>query len=491
MAQKFCTKCGAELKEGLKFCVKCGTPIRQPIETQQTSKVVNPEYQSTINTVRKIGKAFEIILAVVPLLCCLIGFVFGIVCTNYDTGDHLLFDFYRTREPWILGHVAFFLLIITTVFYFVAILLKKRIKGLRIVLSAIGLACNLYLMIYCFVFLYDTATLVIAIMGTIGTGFFIANLFISIFRKEKQELESITKKLSLIFTAASLVVVGAAAGALTPTVFVPGYKYHQAMSLLDVNVDKAIDIFEDLNVKDSAQQALLAAARKEFQKKDYKSGIAKMQEASGHVMICYRNGNESLDSYSAYRLNVDDYSYHSYVLTKDELDEITKTDMFGKWNLVAYKFNASIYHTYDDNNHYYELPVNNLVKLYFSLPGTESLCFSLNYSDSVYKTNPYYEVKVAQDAHPISISIPSEFLNAPVTSIGYQGFFECSSLRTVNITKSIKNIEYYAFAKCTSLSTMNYEGTKAEWASVYKGYNWYDYTQLTGVNCSDGFVAFE
>lgn len=29
MAQKFCTKCGAELKPGLKFCVKCGAEVKQ------------------------------------------------------------------------------------------------------------------------------------------------------------------------------------------------------------------------------------------------------------------------------------------------------------------------------------------------------------------------------------------------------------------------------------------------------------------------------
>ena len=82
-----------------------------------------------------------------------------------------------------------------------------------------------------------------------------------------------------------------------------------------------------------------------------------------------------------------------------------------------------------------------------------------------------------------SITIPDS-----VTSIGDAVFNNCGSLSSITIGSGITLIENDTFYACESLSSISYNGTKAQWASISKGDNWYDSVPATVVHCTDGDV---
>ena len=68
-------------------------------------------------------------------------------------------------------------------------------------------------------------------------------------------------------------------------------------------------------------------------------------------------------------------------------------------------------------------------------------------------------------------------------------FSGCTSLTSITIPASLTSIEGEVFKDCTSLATMNFGGTKAQWSSVSKGYNWKENLLATVIHCSDGDAA--
>ena len=80
-----------------------------------------------------------------------------------------------------------------------------------------------------------------------------------------------------------------------------------------------------------------------------------------------------------------------------------------------------------------------------------------------------------------SIEIPSG-----VTSIGHEAFSGCSSLTSIEIPSSVTSIGDYAFCNCTALTTINYEGTRAEWDAVDRGWDWIGYESAVRIVCTDG-----
>ena len=74
-----------------------------------------------------------------------------------------------------------------------------------------------------------------------------------------------------------------------------------------------------------------------------------------------------------------------------------------------------------------------------------------------------------------------------VTSIADHAFY-ASDLTQVTIPNSVKYIGQSAFG-WTDLTTINFQGTKAQWQAIEKGYMW-DYTigDYT-VHCTDGTIS--
>lgn len=81
-----------------------------------------------------------------------------------------------------------------------------------------------------------------------------------------------------------------------------------------------------------------------------------------------------------------------------------------------------------------------------------------------------------------SITIPDS-----VTSIGGGIFYGCSRLTSVTIGNNVTSIGSNAFRNCSGLTSINFEGTKAQWNAISKGYDWkYNVPSACKVICTDG-----
>ena len=85
--------------------------------------------------------------------------------------------------------------------------------------------------------------------------------------------------------------------------------------------------------------------------------------------------------------------------------------------------------------------------------------------------------------------LTSVLIGNSVTSIGFQSFYGCTSLTSVVIPNGVKTIGSYAFEYCYILTSITFEGTKAQWNVIAKGYRWNYNVPATQVVCSDGNVA--
>ena len=68
----------------------------------------------------------------------------------------------------------------------------------------------------------------------------------------------------------------------------------------------------------------------------------------------------------------------------------------------------------------------------------------------------YYVISGIKKTTITEIVIPSSYNNLPITSIGYQAFFRCSSLTSIIFEEGSKltNIDNDAFFKCSSLTNI-------------------------------------
>ena len=83
------------------------------------------------------------------------------------------------------------------------------------------------------------------------------------------------------------------------------------------------------------------------------------------------------------------------------------------------------------------------------------------------------------------ITIPNS-----VTSIGWGAFDYCKGLISITIPNSVTSIGDYAFSGCTELTSINFNGTKAQWSAIKKGYNWkYNVPSTCNVVCTDGTIS--
>ena len=77
MAQKFCTKCGAELKPGLKFCVSCGAPV----EPSKNSSSYNGGSNSNQPSKKLLSYIPSLVISIA--LCCATASLFGLYYSDY------------------------------------------------------------------------------------------------------------------------------------------------------------------------------------------------------------------------------------------------------------------------------------------------------------------------------------------------------------------------------------------------------------------------
>ena len=86
-------------------------------------------------------------------------------------------------------------------------------------------------------------------------------------------------------------------------------------------------------------------------------------------------------------------------------------------------------------------------------------------------------------------SLTSIIIPNGVTSIGEYAFEECESLTSITIPNSVTSIGNDAFYNCSSLTSIKFNGTKAKWNAIEKGYYWNENVPATEVVCTDGNVS--
>ena len=79
-------------------------------------------------------------------------------------------------------------------------------------------------------------------------------------------------------------------------------------------------------------------------------------------------------------------------------------------------------------------------------------------------------------------------LSESLRTIGSGAFKNCVHLVSVTIPKGVKEIGNAVFAECKSLKEIRYNGTKAQWKSVKKGWAWHHAAPASTVECADGTV---
>ena len=80
-------------------------------------------------------------------------------------------------------------------------------------------------------------------------------------------------------------------------------------------------------------------------------------------------------------------------------------------------------------------------------------------------------------------------LSDSVAYIGESAFYECGNLSNVTIGGGMETLGDGAFEYCKNLTSVTFEGTKAQWNDIEKGYGWTYGVPATKVVCVDGDVA--
>ena len=80
--------------------------------------------------------------------------------------------------------------------------------------------------------------------------------------------------------------------------------------------------------------------------------------------------------------------------------------------------------------------------------------------------------KINQYAFQGCTGLTSVTIGNGVTSIDWYAFSGCTGLTSVTIGSGVTSIGLYAFSGCTGLTSITFNGTKAQWNAISKGYDW-------------------
>ena len=100
-----------------------------------------------------------------------------------------------------------------------------------------------------------------------------------------------------------------------------------------------------------------------------------------------------------------------------------------------------------------------------------------------------YAGKVAYKYKGTMPSNTSIVLKEGTLGIADYAFSGCTGLTSVTIPDSVTSIDSYAFRGCTGLTSITFNGTKAQWNAISKGFGWKYNMPATQVVCTDGTVS--
>ena len=80
-------------------------------------------------------------------------------------------------------------------------------------------------------------------------------------------------------------------------------------------------------------------------------------------------------------------------------------------------------------------------------------------------------------------------LSSNITTIGDRAFAHCYSLESIYISSSLTHIGELAFEWCVSLTTINYGGTIEEWQNLVAGSDWDKGIPSYVVYCTNGQIT--
>ena len=100
-------------------------------------------------------------------------------------------------------------------------------------------------------------------------------------------------------------------------------------------------------------------------------------------------------------------------------------------------------------------------------------------------TIPDSVTSIGESAFHNCSSLTSVTIGDSVTSIRSSAFSDCVKLTSITIPDSVTSIGDYAFSYCSSLTSITFQGTKAQWNAISKGYDWDYYTGNYTVHCTD------
>lgn len=138
------------------------------------------------------------------------------------------------------------------------------------------------------------------------------------------------------------------------------------------------------------------------------------------------------------------------------------------------KCNASAYKTYKSGKY-----LGNATNPYFVLVGTNSTTIQ----SITINANTQFICQGALSSCTQLTTVDFDE-GAKITTINRGAFYDCNTLSSITIPKSVTKIEDYAFYGCKRIAKVNYSGSSEEWNQIYIGTN---NTYLLDAYKGDGF----